>query len=312
MTAPSTGGNPLNTLLLVFTIILFAVQTLSMKLIKPGSFRRQLLVYAGFTLLASAGMTLYSLFAPEVRLFGQTTVLLGILFGFFFMLTIIFYNLAIMSGPLSYTAFYFSASMLIPAITGIAAFNEPLKISTIAAILLFLAAFYFINVNPQADSGSSRTNRRWLLYCLLTFVFNGLLAVIQKTHQSMMVGSEAAGLMYIGFCSAFVFYALAYVIAFVAGRKGDTADTAPPSQDMSALAANWLPIVLLAFTSLIANINMTHLSGVIPSSYLFPLVQGSIIVSITLCSVLLFKEKISRFGKIGILLGVVAIVIINL
>ena len=280
-----------------------------MKLIKPGSFRRQLLVYAGFTLLASAGMTVYSLFAPEVRQFGQTTVLLGILFGFFFMLTIIFYNLAIMSGPLSYTAFYFSASMLIPAVTGIAAFNEPLKISTIAAILLFLAAFYFINVNPRAESGSSKTNRRWLFYCLLTFVFNGLLAVIQKTHQSMMQGSEAAGLMYIGFCSAFVFYALAYVIAFAAGRKGDTT---PPAQDLSALAANWLPIVLLAFTSLVANINMTYLSGVIPSSYLFPLVQGSIIVSITLCSVLLFKEKISRFGKIGILLGVVAIVIINL
>ncbi|MGM1047801.1 MAG: hypothetical protein ACQEXX_16900 [Bacillota bacterium] len=57
---------------------------------------------------------------------------------------------------------------------------------------------------------------------------------------------------------------------------------------------------------------MTFLSGVVPSSYLFPLVQGSIIVSITLCSMLLFREKLSTFGKIGIMLGVFAIIIINL
>ena len=48
------------------------------------------------------------------------------------------------------------------------------------------------------------------------------------------------------------------------------------------------------------------------ASYLFPLVQGSIIVGVTLCSVLLFREKLSARGRFGILLGVAAIAVINL
>ncbi|KKO53641.1 hypothetical protein [Paenibacillus sp. DMB20] len=299
----------MNTLLIALTIVLFSAQTLSMKLIKEGPFRKQLLIYAGFTLLASAGMLLYSIVQPEVRQMSPTTVLFGILFGLGFMLTIIFYNLAIMSGPLSYTAFYFSASMLIPAVTGILAFGEPLTVTTIAAIVLFLMAFYFINANPGSKKGESRANSRWLFYCLMTFLFNGLLAVIQKFHQSRMEGTESAGLMFAGFCSAFVFYALAYAVQHAKGKKRERLTFAG---DGAALRDNWLPIILLAATSLTGNIIMTFLSGVVPSSYLFPLVQGSIIVSITLCSVLLFKERISAYGKIGIFLGVTAIVIINL
>ena len=57
---------------------------------------------------------------------------------------------------------------------------------------------------------------------------------------------------------------------------------------------------------------LTWLAGRVDASYLFPLVQGSIIVGVTLCSVLLFREKLSARGRLGILLGVAAIAVINL
>lgn len=301
----------MNTLLIVITITLFSTQTLSMKLIKAGPLRERLLIYAGFTFIASMGLLLFSLFQPEARQISPETLMFGILFGLGFMLTIIFYNLAISTGPLSYTAFYFSASMLIPTVTGIIAFNEAMTLTTVAAILLFLAAFYFINVNPdqKSEGGSTKRSDKWLLYCLLTFLFNGLLAVIQKFHQHQMEGTQSSGLMFVGFCSAFVFYILAYTVQYVTGKKQESLTI---SREGTVLRQNLLPMVLLAATSLIGNIIMTFLSGVVPSSYLFPLVQGSIIVSITLCSMLLFREKLSTFGKIGIMLGVFAIIIINL
>ncbi|MGZ9586598.1 hypothetical protein [Paenibacillus marinisediminis] len=294
-------------LLIAMTILLFAAQTLSMKLIRADNLRQRLLINTGFTLIASSGLLLYSLFQPKVLLISSDTLLLGIMFGLVFTLTIIFYNLAISIGPLSYTAFYFSASMIIPALTGIIAFDEPLKVTVIAAIMLFLAAFYFINVNPDTRSGN-KTSQKWKIYCLLTFLCNGSLAVIQKVHQYKMEGTQSDGLMLVGFCSAFVFYAIAYgVMCMVRNAKMSMSLVG----EVTLLRNNILPMVLLAATSLIGNLIMTYLSGFVPSSYLFPLVQGSILVSITLCSVLIFREHLSRVGRIGLTLGLAAIVIIN-
>ena len=48
----------------------------------------------------------------HLDVYKRQTLRHGIAFGVLFALTILFYNLAIASGPLSYTTFYFSASML--------------------------------------------------------------------------------------------------------------------------------------------------------------------------------------------------------
>ena len=78
------------------------------------------------------------------------------------------------------------------------------------------------------------------------------------------------------------------------------------------LRQNALAAVLLAGGSVGGNLLLTWLAGRVDASYLFPLVQGSIIVGVTLCSVLLFREKLSARGRLGILLGVAAIAVINL
>lgn len=298
----------MNTVLILVSIILFTGQTLSMKLIRSNLFRERLLIYSGFTFIAAIGLLLFSLFQPEIRQIHPLTLIFGTLFGLGFMLTIIFYNLAISTGPLSYTAFYFAASMLIPTFIGFIAFNELLTIAAIIAVFLFLGAFYFINVNPDSKKENTKKGDRWLLYCLLTFLFNGLLGVIQKFHQYQLEGTQATGLMLVGFCSAFVFYWIAYSIQYARDKKHARLTLL---QESTTLWHNILPMVLLASTSLIGNIIMTFLSGVVPSFYLYPLVQGSVIVSITLCSMLLFREKLTTYGKIGITLGVIAIVVIN-
>ena len=69
---------------------------------------------------------------------------------------------------------------------------------------------------------------------------------------------------------------------------------------------------LRAFTIRIILLLLTWLAGRTPASYLFPLVQGGIVVGVTLCSVLFFKEKLSRRSCFGLALGVCAIAVINL
>ena len=157
---------------LLCTIILFVLQTLSMKLQHAEHLPQKLLVNCAFSLLAAAAMGAGRLAVPDMFTVSPATLRHGIAFGVLFALTILFYNLAIASGPLSYTTFYFSASMLVPAFAGVLLFGEALTFTLAAAVALFLAAFWCLNVAP---GGAQRPEPRWLALCALTFLCNGLL-----------------------------------------------------------------------------------------------------------------------------------------
>lgn len=299
-------------LLLLLSIAFFILQSVSMKFIKADTLTNKLLVNGCFTLVAGIGMGAYLLLQKPSSLHLET-VLFGCLFGFLFAFTILFYNLAIHSGPLSYTAFYFSSSMLLPTVFGLVFFKETLRGTLVIALFLFLLAFYFLNVpskKSQKDCMEGKSSKkRWLIYCFLTFLGNGSLSIIQKLHQYQLEGTEASPFMFFGFCFATLFYLMAYLLVKSVEQRTSDWQSTPL---VSLLKKNFLPILFLAAGSLLGNLLLTSLAGKIPGSYLFPLVQGSIILGITLISVLFFHEKLSVRGKLGIFLGVLAIVCINL
>lgn len=285
---------------LLCTIALFVMQTLSMKVQHADTLPRKLLVNCAAAALAALALGAGRLWSPDVFAVGPATFYCGIAFGVLFALTILFYNLAIDSGPLSYTAFYFSASMLVPAAAGVLWFGETFRPALAAAIVLFLAAFWCLK-----SAGASRpAASRWPLLCALTFLCNGLCAVVQKFQQRAADGRQAPGLMLVGFCTA----ALCYAAAFLALRSKNSGRQRPGL----LLRRNLPAVLLLAAGSAGGNLLLTVLAGRVDASYLFPLVQGSIIVGVALCSALLFREKLSPRGWLGIALGVAAIVTIQL
>lgn len=317
----------MNYLLIILTILLFVLQTLSLKLIKAKGLAEKLLSNCFFALLAAVMMGVLCIFLPSLGMISPPTLVCGGLFGLCFALTILFYLSAISCGPLSYTSFYLSASMLLPAGAGILLFQEKLTPSLVIAMLFFLAAFYCLNVSGE----DKKASRNWLLFCLLTFLCNGSCGIIQKTQQYLTGGQEAAGMMLIGFSCAAICYGTAYLAVRLAGTHGagasasgagasvsgspDTAASLPASgrkPSASVLKRNLLPVFLLAASSLGGNLLLTYLSGQNDGSYLFPLVQGSIILGVTLCSVLFFQERLTSRGKLGILAGTIGIIIINL
>lgn len=113
--------------------------------------------------------------------FSGPTVLYGILFGVLFVATLEFYYFAMQSGPLSYTGFFFSASMLIPSVAGLLFWKEPLTWKVGLGILLFLAAFYCITVLGGAKGG--KFNKRWLILCFFTWAGNGSLSLVMNFQQ---------------------------------------------------------------------------------------------------------------------------------
>ena len=82
--------------------------------------------------------------------------------------------------------------------------------------------------------------------------------------------------------------------------------------DMSLMWHGKVPLLGAALGSGMANVIMTYLSSRLPGGYLYPITLGSVVVLVSLFSILVLKEKPSKPGLIGILIGLVAIVVTNL
>lgn len=295
--------------LLVACIAFMAMQTFSLRYLKAENIRQNLLANGLFSALIAIAFVAFVV--VKGMAVSVTTILFGSLFGFGFIATVSVYYYAMQSGPLSYTTFFFSASMIVPVIIGLFAWNESLKLTQGVGIVMFMAAFYCISVLGGEKGG--KVNMRWIILCFATWLLNGLIGVVAKQQQITMQGTEYVQMMMMSFVSATVFALVAAVIFFVMdAKKEKKAVGALVKADMSLMWEGKIPLLGAALGSGMANVIITYLASRLPSGYLYPITLGSVVVLVSLFSILVLKEKPSKPGLIGILIGLVAIVVTNL
>lgn len=289
-------------LLIIAAIVLFVFQSTALKKIRISSLGQNLLITGAFSAMIALALGIWAM-AVRPSISGYT-IGYGIAFGLVFILTLAVYHFAMQMGPLSYTAFFFAASMLIPALAGLVFWDEPFTWAVGTGILLFLTAFWLITV--FGGEKGKKGNGRWLLLCALTWAGNGSLAILMNLQGQALESAEKAAepiqLMFVSFLTAAAIALAAWAILNRRQLKTDAA----------LLKAGWLPVLLVGIGTGAGNVLVSYLTGRVPSSYLFPLVQGGTMVAVTLYSALVLKEKISRFGLMGIGAGVAAIVAMNL
>ena len=295
--------------LLVACIVFMAMQTFSLRYLKAENIRQNLLANGLFSALIAIAFVAFV--AVKGMAVSATTILFGSLFGFGFIATVSVYYYAMQSGPLSYTTFFFSASMIVPVIIGLFAWNESLKLTQGVGIAMFMAAFYCISVLGGEKGG--KVNMRWIILCFATWLLNGLIGVVAKQQQITMQGTEYVQMMMMSFVSATVFALVAAAAFFVMdAKKEKKAVGALVKTDMSLMWEGKIPLLGAALGSGMANVIITYLASRLPSGYLYPITLGSVVVLVSLFSILVLKEKPSKPGLIGILIGLVAIVVTNM
>ncbi|HPF88320.1 MAG TPA: EamA family transporter [Candidatus Limiplasma sp.] len=284
--------------LILMTSLLFALQTLAMKKLRAPAMADQLRLNAvfmglGALLLCGYGM----LFQRDVFIIGRTTAAFGVLFGFLYAADVLCYLLALGRGPVALTAFFLSASMLIPALFGIAFLGERLTLKKGAGILMLVCAMFLAQQKEQKAIGA----RSWIALCLLAFLFNGFLSVCQKEQQTLTRGTEGFGLMLIGYACASLFSALSAAIA--GGKRRPTGIAGLIRRNAPWLAA-------IAVCSMLGNLLLTFLASSVDSVLLYPLSQGGLLVLLALASVLIYRERGGRRAFGGLVLGIAAMILI--
>ena len=292
--------------------LLFVLQSLLLKRVRGGQ-REALVLHASYMLLVGAACLVVWAGSGSFEV-SPATVGVGLFYGIDFSLTMIVYARALATGPLSYSSFFFSASMLIPVVASSLFWQERLSAAQGIGLVLFLVSFYFILVLDGKGRGS-RPQRIWYLYALAAFVLNGLMSVFGKLHQTT-VGGETVAFLGIGFLVASAVAILGALVRFGGipnpTRSGDNA-AGIGSLVRSSLAdkASRLIVIGIAMTTGIGNALVIWLTPKLPGAFLFSSVNGSIVVGLLLVSRFIYGEKLSLSGWLGAGMGVTAIILVS-
>lgn len=293
----------MNLALLLMAAALCALYSVATKFIPTGNLRLNMLVVTAFSLptfLIYLVMTIL-----EGGAVSPITLLCGFLWGSVSVITEITYFLAMQSGPLSYTSFIFSASMIIPTLGSAIIWQETISVLQWVGIVLFLIAFYFICV-PGSEKGVV-IKKSWIPLCLAAFFSNGPLALFIKAQQNELQGAEASAVMMVAFASAMVVSFAAFV--FSAPLMKEKLFTPVALAGMKK--ALW-PIAGVALSNGVSNGIVTYLSSRVAGAWLYPCVLGGSMIIVTLFSALCLREKVNRWGWLGLGIGLAAMIASNI
>ena len=203
---------------------------------------------------------------------------------------------AMSTGPVSVTTLVGNCSLLLSTIAGVLLWQEQVGIGQGIGIALLCVAVFLCTFR----SGSSTTHRKsWPFFCvgfLLTAAGVGLLF---KAFQKAGGGDSSRML----FCCAAVMLPCMFACALF--THAFTKSTLPVRRRL-------LPILLSGILSCLYNRLNISLAGALPSVLFYPIFNGGIILLCALCGRVLFREKNSPSGLLGLLLGLAAIVIIGI
>ncbi len=212
------------------------------------------------------------------------TVVVALVFGVMTALSNLYKMKALAIGPMHITLLIVTASMVIPTLSGVF-FGEAFNLWKLAVVVLLLGFIYL----SMHQAGGTRITGKWVAYVGLSFLFCGLIGVLQKVHQSSAHKDEVSGFLFVSFLFSAVFFLVRMKGHVKATQLGKRTGFIAVICGLCAFAMNYINL---------------KLAGQLPSQLFFPLVNGSAIVLSSVLSVVLFKEQLTRRQVVGLVGGI--------
>lgn len=223
--------------------------------------------------------------------------LYSLLFALGYCTSMVMGFLAIKTGSLSLSALIMQYSLIVPAIYGMIMLDEPLKITLFVGLLLLIVSLILVNLGGKEEY--VRPTLKWGVVVGLSFIGNGSCVTVQKVQQVNFDGQYKSEFMIMSIAISVVIL-LSLVLMF----------------DRKALVHNVKRGGLIAAGSGmcngVANFLTMVLAGMLPASVMYPVVSAGGTITTSLAALLIYREKMSRRQLLGLVIGILAIVALNL
>lgn len=300
----------MNAILILVSVLAFACSSFGTRLFQTrfrNAARRLPLFQMAYCLVS----TLCFWSAGGFALPTLETVLYGLAFGALFYVAVRMSARGYVLGSMALTSVIVNMSLLLPILYSIVFLDESLTVLHAVGFLFFTASVAFSAFSAGADS--KKINLPWLLTVLLGFAANGLTAIIQKNYVLHAKSLQDSVFLAVAYLTA----ALAFAVTYLAQREKKSDSPEPPEESAPAKKLDgWLPFL---FTAVLAgagsfggNLLLGRLSALVLAAILYPCINGGLAVVTTLFSFCFFREKPTWQKVLSVLLGCVAIVVLNL
>lgn len=233
--------------------------------------------------------------------FSTTTITYGLVAGVFTLLGSLCLLGALSKGPLSLTILIFSMYVVVPPVLAMIFLSERATVCQLIGIVLIIVVIILSNYNK--DESGKKYSRVWWLLCIGSVVFTGLTNYLSKVHQTKLPGLEQREY-------AMVSYSMAIVLAFICALVFRRKEADREKYEFHAGTFLW-PAVVVALTQGGANLCNLYNASRLPAIVLFPVTQLSTLLLTMVYGIVFLKEKLSRLTAACLVLGAVAIVLMN-
>ena len=252
-----------------------------------------------FSLVAVATTLVYFVVMSKGNVdFVRETLVYAVPFAICYTCAYIFTAFAIEHGPLSLTSLIIACSLAAPLLYGWIMLGEPVDAILILGFILLFMAIVFVS-EPWQREGSLIT-LKWVIYITLTFITNGSCLIILKVFQLADGGIHSNEFM-ISALAITIVALLAFVLVLERKRIGRV---------VAGKIILW-PLLCGAGNA-VANQLTLMLAITLPASILYPIQSAGGIIVTAIVSIVIYREKLSAFQKLGFVLGVAAIVLLNI
>ena len=209
---------------------------------------------------------------------------------------------ALQAGSSALTGFIKQIAFVFVAVWGFFFWGSEPTAMVLAGVALIAIALFLclVPIGKGTVKGSFRITGKWLFYAMLILFGNAGCAILQKTQQRVFDGQYGNQLMVFATCLAAIFTALMCV-------KDDK------SCWKQVVKENWYFPVVAGSSSAICNLFIILMASTdLSPSLIYPALAIGGLTLTTLVSVVACKERLKLSQWIGLVIGAVALVLLNL
>lgn len=251
-------------------------------------------VYFFNAILSAAALLFFAVTATKLD-FDLSFIPYSIGFAASYAIATVFLVLAIAYGSLSLTSLFFSYSLMIPTLYGLVFLKDDISVVFILGLALLVVSLFLANKNDK----KAKFSFKWIICVILAFLGNGMCTVVQNMQQVAFDGVYKNEFMIV----ALAIVALVMsIMSLIKERKA-----------MKVYAkAGWHWALICGLLNGMVNLFVMILSRSMPVSVMFPLISAGGLVVTYLVSRFVYKESLTKLQFVGFILGLAAVVFLNI
>lgn len=227
---------------------------------------------------------------------------LALCFAVTFVVTVMLIVITMSMGPMGATVLIINMSMMLPVMAGLIAWGETPTAPKLVGIGCMLLVLILSAMGGKGDP--KRGGLKWLALSIVTMICNGVLSIQQKLLSLWFPGEGVTTFSLAAFGSAAL---LCWVLVAVFKLRG--ADYGPWLERKLPLTLCAAGVGLgTAGGNTFQLISLTLLQAIVA----FPLVQGSVVLSLWVLSLILYHDKVTLPGILSLVTGIAGIILLSI